>query len=297
MDWASYADTWPHAGHSTFVQARPHRWHLQEMGPEEAPVVLLLHGTGGASHSWRDVAPILAARYRVLVPDLPGHGFTRLGALQRSSLELMTQDLTNLMDKRGLRPAAIVGHSAGGALALRMAQKAEAPPRAVVGINAALESFEGAAGWLFPMMAKALALNPFVAPAVARMVRPASVERLIEGTGSRLDAVGLALYRACICDARHVDGALTMMAQWRLQGMVDAIPRTDLPVLLLAADRDRAVPSETAARIAARLPQGEVEMLPGLGHLAHEEAPEAVTKRITAFLDRTLGTADETGRR
>jgi magnesium chelatase accessory protein len=288
MDWASYADTWPHSGHSIFVQARPHRWHLQEMGPEEAPVVLLLHGTGGASHSWRDVAPILAERYRVLVPDLPGHGFTRLGALQRSSLELMTQDLTNLMDKRGARPAAIVGHSAGGALALRMAQKADAPPRAVVGINAALESFEGAAGWLFPMMAKALALNPFVAPTVARMARPGSVERLIEGTGSRLDALGLALYRACISDARHVDGALTMMAQWRLQGLVDALPRTDLPVLLLAADRDRAVPPATAERAAARLPRGEADVLPGLGHLAHEEAPQAVTTRIAAFLARHL---------
>jgi magnesium chelatase accessory protein len=254
------------------------------MGPEDAPALLMLHGTGGATHSWRDLAPLLARRFRVVAPDLPGHGFTRLGALQRSSLDLMAQDTATLLHKLEVTPQAIVGHSAGGALALRMAQLAETPPRAVVGLNAALENFEGAAGWLFPMMAKALALNPFVAPTVARMAGSASVERLIEGTGSKLDALGLALYRACISDARHVDGALTMMAQWRLQGLTEALPRTDLPVLLLAGARDRAVPPATSTRAAGTLPRGNAKILPDLGHLAHEEAPEAVADAIDAFL-------------
>ncbi|MEM0936407.1 MAG: alpha/beta fold hydrolase BchO [Pseudomonadota bacterium] len=288
MDWASYADIWPHAATSRFVQARPHRWHVQLMGPEDAPVLLLLHGTGGATHSWRDVAPRLAERFRVVVPDLPGHGFTRLGAMQRSSPDLMAQDLAALLGKLGTPPDAIVGHSAGGALALRLAQRGDARPRALVGLNAALESFAGAAGWLFPIMAKALALNPFVAPTFARMARPTGVERLIGGTGSRIDPLGLALYRACISDARHVDGALTMMAQWRLSALERALPRLELPTLLLAGTDDRAVPPSTSKRAAARLPEGRVELLPGLGHLAHEEAPEEITTRILVFLDRML---------
>ena len=289
MDWAAYAETWPNAGASRFAHVRPHRWHLQRMGPADAPAVLLLHGLGGATHSWRDLAPRLARRWQVIAPDLPGHGFTRLGALQRSSPDLMAADLETLLAAEDLRPAAIIGHSAGGALALRMAQRATTPPAAVVGLNAALEDFEGQAGWLFPMMARALAMNPFVAPTVSRLAGSArSVQGLIDATGSQLDALGLALYRACLSDARHVDGALTMMAQWRLRGMRSALPRTGVPVLLLAGDRDRAVSPETAERARARLPLGEAMRLDGLGHLAHEEAPDEIAARIDRFLDRHL---------
>lgn len=288
MDWTRYADTWPNSEHSAFVQARPHRWHLQTMGPEDAPTVLLLHGAGGATHSWRDTAPLLATRWRVIAPDLPGHGFTRLGALQRSGLDLMAADLHALLERQGERPAAIVGHSAGGALALRMAQTSRTPLAAAVGLNAALDNFDGAAGILFPMMAKALALNPLVAPTMARLAQPGTVQRLIAGTGSRIDDLGLALYRACISDARHVDGTLTMMSQWRLDRLRAALPQTDVPTLLLAGEEDRAVSPATSERAARRLPQGEAEVLPGLGHLAHEEAPEEVAERIDAFLARHL---------
>lgn len=250
--------------------------------------MLLLHGTGGASHSWRDIAPVLAERYRVVVPDLPGHGFTRLGALQRSSPDLMAEDVSHLMAKLDVSPAAVIGHSAGGALAVRLAQRPGTTVRGVIGLNAALENFQGAAGWLFPMMAKGLALNPFAAPAIARLARPAQVDRLIAATGSRLDALGLALYRACISDTRHVDGTLTMMAQWRLSAMEATLPATDLPVLLLAADNDRAVSPQTAIRAAARLPNASAHRLSGLGHLAHEEAPETIVPHLLSFLDRWL---------
>ncbi len=284
MDWVPYAETWPNARYSRFVQSRPHRWHVQVMGPTHAPVILMLHGTGGASHSWRDIAPALAAHYRVVVPDLPGHGFTRLGAMQRSSLDLMAEDLDRLMVKLDTPPAAVIGHSAGGALALRIAQRPDPSVRAVIGLNAALESFDGAAGWLFPMMAKALALNPFVASTVARMARPASVERLIAATGSQIDATGLALYRACISDARHVDGTLTMMAQWRLSGLEATLPATHVPALLIAADKDRAVRPATADRAAARMPDARSLHLPDLGHLAHEEAPKVILPLLETFL-------------
>lgn len=288
MDWATYAETWPNGTASRFVQARPHRWHVQVMGPDDAPAVLLLHGTGGATHSWRDFAPLLADQFRVIAPDLPGHGFTRLGALQRSSLDLMSEDVLALLDKLGERPVAIVGHSAGAALALRMAQLHPTPPRAVVGLNAALDNFEGPAGWLFPMMAKALAVNPFVAPTVARVASETSVRSLIEGTGSQLDALGLALYRACISDPRHVDGAITMMSQWRLDALRAGLPQTAVRTLLIAGEADRAVPPETSVRAAARLPEGISEILPGLGHLAHEEEPKAVAGRVLDFLSAQI---------
>ena len=286
MDWAAQQARWPGAHASRFVQSRPHRWHVQDFGDPAAPPLLLLHGAGGATHSWRGIAPLLAQERRVIAPDLPGHGFTKLGAMQRSSLDLMAQDLAALMARIGVSPVALVGHSAGGALALQMARQGHG--RAVVGLNPALDSFRGVAGWLFPVMAKALALNPFVAPGFAAMASSRSVRSLVAGTGSTLDEDGLALYRACISDRAHVEGTLTMMAQWRLDGLRAALAGLDLPVLFLTGAEDRAVSPDTGARAASEMPRATHRTMPGLGHLAHEEAPDAVAAEIAGFLSDTL---------
>ena len=141
MDWTRDGSDWPNREHSRFVRHRPHLWHIQEAGT--GPVLLLLHGTGGATHSWRDVFPILARDYRVVALDLPGQGFTRMGVRQRCSLDAMSQDISSLLLAEDLLPDAIIGHSAGAAIALRMVRDLKRPPKAIVGLNAALENFRG----------------------------------------------------------------------------------------------------------------------------------------------------------
>lgn len=282
MDWETYRDIWPNAAHSHFVSSRPHSWHVQMAGSGEA--VLLLHGAGGATHSWRDLFPELAKDWHVLAPDLPGHGFTRLGALQRSGLTLMARDLATLLAVLEVQPSAIIGHSAGAALALELAMILPKRPRAIVTVNAALEDFRGVAGWLFPAMAKMLALNPFTAPTFATMARKGDVGKLIQSTGSEIDPVGAALYRACIGDARHVDGAITMMSQWHLSGLQSRLPDIAVPTLLLTGRKDQTVPPDGSRRAALRLPAGTHQCLGDLGHLAHEEAPEMVLAAIREHL-------------
>ena len=65
---------WPNRDKSQFVDAGGLRWHVQTAG--NGPVMLLIHGTAAATHSWGGLLPLLAARYTVVAPDLPGHGFT-----------------------------------------------------------------------------------------------------------------------------------------------------------------------------------------------------------------------------
>lgn len=295
MDWAAHADTWPNAAASRFVQARPHRWHVQIMGPEDAPALLLLHGTGGATHSWRDLAPCLARRWRVVAPDLPGHGFTRAGALQRFAPDLMAQDIATLLDRLGCAPVAILGHSAGMVLALYLAQRLAVAPQALVGLAPALENFSGTAGWLFPVMARTLALNPLVAPGVAAMATPGSVRAMIAGTGSPLGPEACAQYHACVSDADHVAGALRMMAGWRLGGVAALMAANARPTLLIAGARDAAVPVAAVRRAAEMMAQAQLVVLPEAGHLAHEEAPDEVGALITGFLAQTLGPAPPGG--
>ncbi|MBK5933436.1 magnesium chelatase accessory protein [Rhodovulum imhoffii] len=283
MEWRTDGADWPNNQFSRFVRHRPHYWHVQQAGA--GPVVLLLHGTGGSTHSWRDMIPLLARNYTVVALDLPGQGFTRMGARQRCGLDNMSTDIAGFMAGEGLSPAAIIGHSAGGAIALRMAGRMDPAPGAVVGINAALSNFEGAAGTLFPMMARMLSLNPFTASMFARFTATESnVKALIGSTGSELTPEGLALYRRLISDRHHVDATLTMMAQWSLEGLQADLPEICVPTLFVTGDKDQAVPPRVAESAVARMPRAEHVRFAALGHLAHEEAPEAVAMSITAFL-------------
>ncbi|MEM1272508.1 MAG: alpha/beta fold hydrolase BchO [Pseudomonadota bacterium] len=276
---------WPLAEFSQTAKIMPYRWHLADLG--EGDEVLLLHGAGASAHSWGDLARILARSYRVLAPDLPGHGLTRARGM-RAGLADMTTDLAALMAGIGSQPKVIIGHSAGGALALSLSQKLTTPPSAVIVLNGALEDFQGLAGFLFPLMARFLALNPLAAPFLARSaVNPAAIERLIRGTGSEISQDGLDRYRRLISDRRHVAGTLAMMASWSLAPLSRELPHIAVPVLFLHGEKDEAVAPDVAMRAAATIPNARIEVLDGLGHLIHEEAPSRIADRISAFLSGT----------
>ncbi|MCE6960426.1 alpha/beta fold hydrolase [Cereibacter sphaeroides] len=286
MDLDRMPPDWPGRGSMRRIDCPPHQWCVLDQG--SGPALLLLHGAGGASHSWRNLAPLLTPKFRILAPDLPGQGFTKAGQ-RRFSLDAMAEDLARLSAAEEWFPTVILGHSAGAALALRLAQILPVPPRAVIGLNAALGNFEGTAGWLFPIIAKMLALNPFVPPIAARLFGvEGRVRTLIGSTGSDLDEAGLRQYTTLIGDHVHVDGTLSMMAQWRLDGLQRQLPAIDVPTLLIAAAGDGTVPARISREAAARMPFGEYVELPRLGHLAHEEDAAGVAGILLPWLDRTL---------
>lgn len=281
MDLARHPD-WPNRAMSRIVPCRPHRWHVQRAGA--GPRVLLLHGAGASTHSWRDVLPIMAADHDVMAVDLPGHGFTRLGARLRSGLDPMAEDLAALLDAENFAPDLIVAHSAGSALALRLSLGPATPRAGVLGINPALGDFPGLAGWLFPLMAKLLALNPLTAVAFSKLSSASGARRLIDGTGSEIDEAGHAQYRALIGDRAHVDGALQMMSQWSLDRLRDDLSKIVVPVRFICGAKDGTVPPRVAEDAATRIPGACVDIWDGLGHLAHEEAPKRLADAARAML-------------
>lgn len=281
-DWERDGRDWPHRAASRFVEAAGLRWHLQEFGAPEAPVALLLHGTGAATHSWRGLAPLLARDYRVVAPDLPGHGFTDPLPARRLSLPGMAEAVGVLVAGLGLAPRLVIGHSAGAAVLARMCLDRRIAPDLLVAINGALTPFPGLANILFPGIARVLFLNPVTPKVFAWGADRAAVRRLIDGTGSRLDPQGLDLYRRLFTRAGHVAGALGMMANWDLPALARDLPRLPTRTLLIVGGDDRAIKPEDAFALKERLPRARVELLRGLGHLAHEEAPERVAEIVRA---------------
>lgn len=284
LDWDRHGADWPNAVHSRFVEAGGLTWHVQIAGT--GPALLLLHGTGAGTHSWRDLLPLLAERFTVIAPDLPGHAFTARGPRAALSLPGMARALAGLCESLGARPALGVGHSAGAAVLVRMALDGLIAPRGIVGVNGALRPFRGMVNVVFPAMARMLFVNPLAPRLFATQATPAAVDRLMRQTGSRIDAAGLAQYRLLLNDPGHVGAALGMMAQWDLDGLVHDLRRLDVPMSALVGMEDRAIPPAAARWLQGFLPDTAIHRLDGLGHLAHEEAPARVARLILDEADR-----------
>ncbi|MDX2276589.1 MAG: alpha/beta fold hydrolase [Hyphomonadaceae bacterium] len=283
-DWNIEGRDWPNRESSRFVEAGGLVWHVQVMGA--GPVLVLLHGTGAATHSWRTFAPILAQTYTVVAPDLPGHGFT--ATPQDSSdfaLPKVAHSVSAMLRELGLEPHALIGHSAGAAIAVRMALNGVAAPAGIVGINAALAPFGGPLGPVAPMLARMLFYNPIAIGLFAhRASRPGAIAELMRSTGSSLDPAGLAFYERLFRSTGHLEATLALMAHWDLSALSAALPDLRAPLTLIVGDKDRAVPPESASAVQRKAEQARIITAHGLGHLAHEEQPELVAELVVSAM-------------
>ncbi|MFN7056777.1 alpha/beta fold hydrolase BchO [Hyphomonas sp.] len=283
LNWERDGADWPNREASRFITCGGLTWHIQQAG--RGPRILLLQGTGASTHSWAGLLPLLAKRYEVLALDLPGHAFTTGMPEGGLTLEAMSRAIGHLLQQLNYAPAILIGHSAGAAIALRLATGMQPPPDKVIALNGALLPFDGVTGLVGPVMAKGLAATPLAAHIMARSARdPGRVARLIRSTGSEPAEPYLSLYRRLFADPGHVRGTLRMMAGWDLSGLLPSFQRAGLSFVQVACDGDRAVPPSLADDIARRYPCAEVRRVPGLGHLAHEEAPEGMATLLFSLL-------------
>ena len=287
LNWNTDGADWPNRAASFFDDVAGIRWHVQRMG--QGPQLLLLHGTGAATHSWRGLLPLLAAHFEVVAVDLPGHGFTSLPAPHRLSLPGMAADIAQLLRKLDFAPEIVVGHSAGAAILARMSLDERIAPRALISLNGALLPFDGVAGHLFAPLARLLANNSIVPRVFAwQAASSGAVKRLLDNTGSKIEPHGVTLYRRLVRNPRHVAAALRMMANWDLVPLQRALPQLKPRLVLVTASNDRAIPPAVAGRVHALVPGAVIEPIPGLGHLAHEEAPartEEIIRRHRSAVD------------
>jgi magnesium chelatase accessory protein len=275
------------------------RWHVQWLHAAgglpavRKPVALLLHGTGASAHSLAALALQLSDTHEVIVPDLPGHAFSQRPARAEGlSLPGMAAALGALLQALQRQPEVIVGHSAGAAVAARLCLDGLAAPGLIVSLSGAWFPPGGVAGWWYAPAARLLALNPLVPHLFAwQAARPTTLKKLLDSTGSQVDANSAACYARLVGDPAHVSAVLAMMAAWDLPPLLRELHRLQPVLALVAAERDTTVPPEQAEALQRRVPAAQVHRLPGLGHLAHEEAPA----RVAALIRSLEATAPKPG--
>lgn len=282
-DWSTDGHDWPNREASRFVAAGGLRWHVQVAG--SGPALLLLHGTGASTHSFRDLLPLLARRFTVVAPDLPGHGFTtRPTDPSGLSLPGMAAGIAALLRELAVAPQVAVGHSAGAAILCRMCLDGSLAPRALVSLNGALLPLPGLRHPAFTPLVRSVVSGDWLPRLFARrMESPSEVERLLARTGSTIDARGRELYARLSRNPSHTGAALAMMGHWDTRPLEAGLPQLAVPMLLLVGARDVMILPGVALRVRSLAPRSELRQIPGLGHLAHEESPQLVADEIAGY--------------
>ena len=275
--WRAASAFWPGVDDSQFVNTPVGSFHVRISGAGED--VLLLHGAGASGHSFDGVVKALCQHYRLIVPDLPGQGFSSLLAPEQVGLSEFAHYLISLMAQLDTSPRWIIGHSAGAALATQVALQANEPPEGIVCINAAFNPFGSVAAPIFSKAARLLARNQWLprllaSPALRWRATPA----MLSDTGSSVDPLMSQCYDALLSNPDHIAGTLRMMAGWDLPPLLVRLPQLEMPIWLIAAEGDKTIPPERSLSVMAKLKSGRSFRLPGLGHLAHEEDPEAIAE-------------------
>lgn len=270
-----------HAGPpSRFVDAAGLRLHVRDSGPREAPAVLLLHGFGASLHTWDAWARTLDTRYRVIRFDLPAAGLTGPDPAGDHSDERALQVIVSLMDTLAVPRAHLVGHSMGGRLAWRLA--AEQPARVdrlvlVAPDGFASPGFEYGRAPEVPMLARLL---PWTLP---RPLLRAGMASAWADPAALSDAT-VDRYHDLMRSPGVRQALIARMAQIVPQPPGPWLRRIEAPVLLVWGERDAMIPPAHAADYQRELPRSRLVLLPGVGHLPQEEAPEASVAAVDAFL-------------
>ena len=265
---------------------------VRDEGQGEA--LLLIHGMAGSSQTWRGILPQLAKKYRVIAPDLLGHGQSSKPRTDYS-LGAFAVGLRDLLDELGVESATVIGHSLGGGIAMQFLYQHPDYCRRLVLISS---------GGLGPEVG--LILRLLAAPGaelILPVIAPSPVLRAGNSVRSWLSSLGLQSPRGAeiwnayssFSDRQTRDAflrTLRSVVDYRGQS-VSALNRLKLreglPTLAIWGEQDAIIPVEHAYSAHKARPDSRLEVLPGVGHFAQVEAPIEVADLIDDFISTTVG--------
>ena len=259
----------------------------------DGEVLLLIHGMAGSSDSWRSVLPQLSKRYRVIAPDLLGHGQSDKPRISDYSLGAFAVWLRDLLDELGVSQATLVGHSLGGGVAMQFVYQHPDYVKRLVLISS---------GGLGPDVG--LILRLLSAPG-AELVLPIVAPKFVLTAGNKvrswLSAAGIqsprgaeiwSAYSSLSDPATRQSFLRTLRSVVDYRGQaVSAVSklglREQLPIMAIWGERDDIIPVDHAHAAHEVRPDVRLEVLPNVGHFAQVEAPNDVVELVEDFIATT----------
>jgi pimeloyl-ACP methyl ester carboxylesterase len=253
------------------------RIHYVEAGAGE-PVVLI-HGWNGCTYSYRYTIPELARHFRVVALDLRGYGHSDRSPRGDYSVAGQAALVRVVMQRLGIERAAVVGHSMGGGIALRLAaDEPERVTRLVLVDSASGDEVRRARrlGWLVrPLL-------PLVAFALRRSFVLRTLRRVVHDP-ARVTPETLEGYLTPLRMKGHFRAAMKQLADRRRDTPAEP-ERIAQETLILWGEHDRVIPLERGEELARRIPHAALVVVRGAGHLPLEEEPEVCNRELLQFL-------------
>jgi pimeloyl-ACP methyl ester carboxylesterase len=261
------------------VQTGAARVFVREEGA--GPPLLLLHGYAVSHLEWRQVIPLLSPRFRVLAPDLPGHGETGDVPGLEWGFPALADTLDGLLAALRAERAAVIGHSMGAAVALHLAVRHPARVSRLVLADAACYPTplpaEGRLP-LLPLIGRFLFHHVYSLRDFRRYFRTR-----VYRDPAQADEELMRYFFACFRKARE-PGYRLLVALSRMDETAALPPRVACPTHVVWGEEDRIFPVAQAERLAGAIPGATRAVLPGCGHAPNEERPEAFVAAVASFL-------------
>jgi pimeloyl-ACP methyl ester carboxylesterase len=270
------------------------------LGPPDAPVklyyyeegkgppLLLIHGFGASTYTWRHVAPELAKNYRVIAVDLKGFGQSDKPFDGRYSVYDQAELLAQLIEDKDLRDLTLVGHSFGGGVALLLALEANQRLDGRITRLVLLDSI--AYPQNIPVFFRLLDV-PLVSQLGVRMVPPLVQTRVALQIAyfddSKIDPEEIELYAAPLKTAAGKHAIIHSARQIVPEDIAELSERyktIELPTLILWCDHDRIVPLEVGIKLRRTLPNSTLRLIEDCGHMPQEEQPASTLALIKGFI-------------
>ena len=254
---------------------------VQDSGRRDAPVVLLLHGFGASLQAWDDWAPALEKNLRVLRIDIPGFGLSGPAVNHDYSDAADVARVIALLDQLGVQQVIMAGHSMGGRIAWNLT--AAHPERVSKLVLLSPDGFpdpnaKSDKTYEVPTL---LGLMQYSLPQWAlRMggVAPAFADN------SQLTPPMMQRYHDMMLAPGVRTALLERMRQTRNSDPVARLQSITVPTLLIWGEKDAFIPVGNAQDYLKAMPQAKLVTLPGVGHVLHEEAPQASVQVVLDFL-------------
>lgn len=274
------------AADARFLDVGGERVHIRLAGPADGHPVVLIHGLAGSTFSWRRTEPALAgAGLRTLALDLRGFGLSDKSIGADHSLAAQAQLVADVMASLDIRRAALVGHSMGGSVALHVALSRPDLVDRLVLVNPWLPSAAGQ-----PWPGELLRLPPIERWGrliVRTLATPERVERVLAGIYSDPDDVASATAAGHLVPTgvRGWDEAVVAVVRdlghRSLPGSLEAVR---VPTLIVWGSDDPWLDPGRGKELREEIPQAELVLIAGAGHLPFEEQPERFSAELIRFL-------------
>ncbi|MGH9522280.1 MAG: alpha/beta fold hydrolase [Terriglobales bacterium] len=269
-------------------------YRLRYLQAGDGPPLVLLHGLLGYSFSWRFNIPVLSRSHTVYAPDVIGMGFSERPAQLDYSLRACSDRVVKWIDQLGLDSLNLVGTSHGGGMACMVA--AAAAERGSPRVNR-LVLVDAINHWSRGGRKRIAVLSRWLGAAVFRWTFPYTRRyhgfflRRMYGDPAKVTQATLNGYAAGLAQPYSCDYGLGVVRTWRqdLAQLRETYAHLrGIPTQLIWGERDPAVPLPSARELQKALPGSELVVLPAIGHLPYEEAPEDFNRILLDFLARPV---------